>query len=267
MIRKLAWYFKIFIGYSAQYLKTKMSYRTDLFIYLASDILLQSMNLIFILVVFGHTSSVMGWSRSEMLFIYGFFLIPFGLYSGFFSHLFDVPEKYVLQGELDRVLMRPINPLFQVVMETMKLELVFGSIPGIFIMIYAAKTLDIHWSFWELPLSLVLITGAVLVYGGIYIILASLGFWFEGRMGLMPMVYNLSTYGRYPTNIYKGLVRFILTWILPFAFVGFYPSTILMHREEYYGYALLTPVIGIFFFVVANLVWTRGIRRYVSTGS
>lgn len=49
-------------------------------------------------------------------------------------------------------------------------------------------------------------------------------------------------------TVYRGAVRFMLTWILPFAFVGFFPSTILMKRYEYIGYALLTPVVGIVFF-------------------
>lgn len=67
------------------------------------------------------------------------FLIPFGFYSGFFNHLFDVPEKYILRGELDRVLLRPLNTLFQVVVETMNLELIFIALAGIIIMSTAGR--------------------------------------------------------------------------------------------------------------------------------
>lgn len=267
MLQRFLWYNEIFWGYSAQYIKTKMAYRADFYFYIISDFLLQSMNLIFILVVFGHIDQIKGWSREEMLFIYGFFMVPFALYSGFFNHLFDVPEKYVMQGEFDRILIRPVNSLFQVVMETMRLELLAGVMPAVAIMIYAGRELGLEWHWWDFPVFFLMVIGAALIYGGIYIILASLGFWFEGRMGLMPMVYNLSNYGRYPTNVYKGAVRFILTWILPFAFVGFYPATILMHREEYYSYACLTPVVGLVFFIAAYFVWSSGIKRYISTGS
>lgn len=267
MFRRFLWYCQIFLGYSAQYLKTKMAYRTDFLFYILSDFLLQSMNLIFILVVFRHVDQIRGWSREEMLFIYGFFMVPFGFYSGFFNHLFDVPEKYVMEGQLDRILVRPLNSLFQVIMETMNLELIAGIIPGLVIMGYAAASLKLQWYWWDIPLFLVMVLGATLIYAGIYVTLASLGFWFEGRMGLMPMVYNLSNYGRYPVNVYKGILRFILTWVLPFAFVGFYPSTILMRRREYYAYALLTPLVGLIFFTTAYFIWSRGIKRYLSTGS
>ena len=267
IVLRLFWYLNIFCRYASQYMKTKMAYRSDFFVYVVSDFLLQSVNLVFILVVFTRITNLNGWDRNQMLFIYGFFLVPFGFYSGFFNHLFDVPEKYVLQGEMDRVLIRPMNTLFQVIVETMNLELVLGVIPGVIIMLYTASAMHMHWQWQDLPLGILLVFGATLIYGGIYILLASMGFWFEGNMGLMPMIYNLSSYGRYPTSVYKGIVRFILTWVLPFAFVGFYPATILMHRWDYAYYAMLTPVIGVIFFTTGYLVWRRGIRRYVGTGT
>ncbi|PKM47311.1 MAG: ABC transporter permease [Firmicutes bacterium HGW-Firmicutes-8] len=257
----------IFFHYMAQYIKTKMAYRADFFIYVFSDLLQQSVNLVFILVIFTKVPAIKGWTRDQILFIYGFFLIPFGLYSGFLNHLFDVPEKYVLEGELDRVLLRPLNAWFQVVVETMNPELLIGTLTGIVIMVYSGNAMGLVPTWWDFPLTLVLVFGATMIYAGVYTFLASLGFWTEGNMGLMPMVYNLSNYGRYPMTIYRGPVRFILTWVLPFAFAGFYPAAILMHRYEYIGYALLTPVIGILSFVFAYRFWVAGIRRYRGTGS
>ncbi len=265
--QNLARHVTIFFYYLAQYLKTKMAYRADFFIYVLSDILQQGVNLIFILVVFSKVPSIQGWTREQVLFIYGFFLIPFGLYSGLFNHLFDVPEKYVLAGEMDRVLVRPLNSWYQVVVETMNPELLVSVPAGIIIMVYAGKAMNLGLTWWDIPLTLVLVFGATMIYAGVYTFLASLGFWTEGNIGLMPMVYNLSNYGRYPMTVYRGPVRFILTWVLPFAFVGFYPATLIMHRYEFIGYALLTPVIGLGCFTVAYTVWVAGVRRYRGTGS
>lgn len=68
----------------AQYIKTKLQYRTDLLVEFFSDLMSQAVNLIFILVVFGHTDLLHGWTRDEMIFIYGFFLVPFALFGAFF---------------------------------------------------------------------------------------------------------------------------------------------------------------------------------------
>lgn len=267
MMKQYKWYLELFGHYSAQYMKSKLVYRSDLLFYLASDFLLQVVNLIFILVLFRQVPSIVGWSKYELLFIYGFFTLPFSLYSGLFSRLFDVPDKYVLQGELDRILVRPVNSLFQIILESMNLELLLGVIPGLIIMVYSGYHLDLHWQWWHYPLLLVLAVGATLIYAGIYIFLASLGFFFEGTTALMPMVYNLSSYGRFPISVYKGMVKWILTWVLPFAFVGFYPATILLNKFIYWKMALLTPVMGIVVFGVGYLFWQRGVARYMGTGS
>ncbi len=265
--KKAVRYFMIFSHYLAQYMKTQMAYRADFMANVFSELFQQSINLIFIAVVFAKVPQIQGWSRDEIIFIYGFFLVPFGIYGGFLNHLFDVPEKYVLQGEFDRILIRPMNTWFQVVIETMKPELLMGSLTGFALMYYAGTSLGISPEWWDIPIAVGLVVGAALIYAGVYTFLASLGFWTEGNIGLMPMVYNLSHYGRYPMTIYRGLTRFLLTWVLPFAFVGFYPATLIMHRYEYLNYALLTPFIGIITFVIGYRVWTIGVKRYRGTGS
>lgn len=265
--KKTGRYVVIFIHYLSQYMKTQMSYRADFFANVFSELFQQSVNLIFIAVVFTRVPEIKGWTREEIIFIYGFFLVPFGIYGGFFNHLFDVPEKYVLEGEFDRILIRPLNTWFQVILETMKPELMVGSLTGFVLMYYSANSIGLSFNWWDLPVFTCLVFGAALVYAGVYTLLASLGFWTEGNVGLMPMVYNLSNYGRYPMTIYRGLTRFLLTWVLPFAFVGFYPATFLMDRYEFMNYAMLTPVVGVISFVIGYRVWSVGVKKYRGTGS
>lgn len=260
-------YLVIFFYYLAQYIKAKLEYRSDFVAHIFTDLLQQAVNLVFILVVFTKVPDIQGWTRHEVLFIYGFFLVPFGIYGGFLNHLFDVPEKYVLMGEFDRVLLRPLNSWFQVVVETMKPELLIGMVTGGLLMFYSGRALNLTVMWWDIPLFVVLVLGATLVYAGIYTALASLGFWTEGSIGLMPMVFNLSQYGRYPMDIFRGPVRFILTWILPFGFVGFFPAALIMHRYEYIWYGLLTPVVGLISFAFAYRMWMAGVNRYRGTGS
>ena len=89
-------YFSIFFQYIGQYMKTRLQYRTDMVVEIISDLLFQTVNLIFILVVFGHTQSLHGWSREEIIFIYGFFLVPFAIFSSFFN-IWDFNERYIVK--------------------------------------------------------------------------------------------------------------------------------------------------------------------------
>ncbi|WP_028399865.1 ABC transporter permease [Ectobacillus panaciterrae] len=259
-------YFQLFLQYASQYMKTKLQYRGDLVVGMFSDLLMQAVNLIFILVVFGHTQMLKGWLREEIIFIYGFFLVPFAIFSSFFN-IWDFNDRYIVKGEMDRILTRPIHSLFQIVLERMDLESLVGGITGIIIMAYAAAELHLSFHWYDLFLFIIMVMGGALVYGGIFVSLASIGFWSDARSSIMPLMYNIGNYGRYPINIYNGIIRFVLTWILPFAFVGVYPASYFLHRSEWYTYAFLTPVMGLLCFSIAVFIWNKGVKKYRGAGN
>lgn len=258
---------QVFIDYSVQYLKGKLAYRMDFFLEAFTEIFNHGANLLVILLLFNQVPLLKGYSKEQLIFIYGFFLIPYGIFSAFFGNLYQIPEKYILQGELDRVLIRPMNKLLQVIMETMTLEDLTSCLVGLILMYYTSIILHISWSLWDIPVIFILAIGASLIYGGLFIIIASTGFWIEGSLTIVPVLYNLSSYGRYPINIFKGFIRFVLTWIIPFAFVGFYPAAYFLKIEEYKIYSFLTPVIGGIFFLVGYITWVSGIKEYKGTGT
>ncbi|MFC3885340.1 ABC transporter permease [Bacillus songklensis] len=259
-------YLSMLVQYIAQYMKTRLQYRADMLVEVMTDLLSQGVNLIFILVVFGHTQFLNGWSREEIIFIYGFFLVPFALFAAFFN-IWDFNERYIVKGEMDRILTRPIHSLFQVILERMELESLFGAITGIVVMAYAASKLQLSFHWYDPFIFILFVVGGALVYAGIFVSIASIGFWSDARTSIMPTMYNIGNYGRYPVDIYNRVIRYVLTWILPFAFVGVYPSAYFLKRTEWYGYAFLTPVVGALFFLLSLFLWNTGVRRYRGAGN
>jgi ABC-2 type transport system permease protein len=259
-------YLSMFFQYTGQYMKTRLQYRSDMVVEVISDLLFQGVNLIFIIVVFGHTQFLNGWSRDEIIFIYGFFLVPFAIFGAFFN-IWDFNERYIVKGEMDRILTRPIHSLFQIILERMELESLFGVATGIVVMSYASFHLQLTFQWYDALIFIVMVLGGVFVYAGIFIMLASIGFWSDARTSIMPMMYNIGNYGRYPVDIYNKIIRFILTWILPFAFVGVYPAAYFLGKEEWYGYAFLTPVMGLIFISLAIILWNVGVTKYRGAGN
>jgi ABC-2 type transport system permease protein len=118
-------------------------------------------------------------------------------------------------------------------------------------------------SFWFL---LMVICGAV-IYLAVFLILTSVSFWFEDRVGIVPPVFNMLTFGRYPLTIYNVFVQFLLSWIIPFAFASFYPTTHFLGRRAFTPYFYLVPVVAASFFLLAVFLWNKGVANYSSTGS
>ncbi|WP_168121603.1 ABC-2 family transporter protein [Paenibacillus sp. HB172176] len=254
--------------YLMNYAKTKLTYRADFWIEVFSDLLFQGLNLIFIFVVFGHTQSLGGWSEAEVVFVYGFFMIPYGLFSTFFG-IWNFSDRYIVKGEMDRVLTRPAHSLFQVLLENVDPPSLVGSIVGAVIMASCWSQLGLPFHISDLFMLLLLVIGAVLVYGGLYTALSAISFYSDAPTGIVPLLYNIQNYGRYPVNIYNKLIRFTLTWVLPFAFVGVIPASYFLEKknDDISQLALFTPVMGIIVFSLGLALWNHGVKRYRGAGS
>lgn len=262
----MMFHIRLFFGYLVQYMKVRMEYRSDFLVQLVTDLLFQGVNLVFILVVFSHTTDLSGWSREEVIFIYGYFLVPYSIFSAFFN-LWDFNERYIIKGELDRVLTRPAHSLFQVILETMTPESLFGAVTGSIVMGWAGWKMQLELAWYDLFLFLLFVIGGAAIYAGIYILLTSISLFSDSKTDIQPIMYNVGNYGRYPVNIYNKVIQLVLTWILPFAFVGFYPASFLLHNEEWITFALLTPLMGALWLLAGIKVWDWGIRNYKGAGN
>lgn len=246
--------------------KARMAYRTDFFVQVGSDLLLQAVDIIFLLVLFTRVRALGGWTFEEALFIYGFFLIPFALFNATFAALSEVGARYIYRGELDRVLVRPLGSLLQIQLELLRPQALNGVLLGVAVILVASARLEFVWTWPHVLIAVLSVMGAWLVYGGVYIAIASVNFWTQDRVGLFPIAYNLITFGRYPMTIYPALVRFLLTFVLPYGFLAFYPAAGIM-RDEFSTLALLTPLVGLITFAVGLILWRFGLARYEGAGS
>ncbi len=263
----MAYYLAVGFRYMVQYLKGRLAYGADFWTGVFSDLVYQAANLLFLIVVFDHVPAVHGWRREEMLFVYGYFLLPYALFSATAANLWEFADRYVVRGEMDRVLTRPLPALFQVLLETFEPEALLGLLTGAGLMLWCGSRLDVAWRWWDGPALLALVAGSTMIYFGIYVALASVAFWADGRTGLIPLMWNLNSYGRYPVEVYPGVLRLLLTWVLPLAFAGFYPAAYLLRHGAWRAYALLTPFVGATVFALGLLCWRAGITRYRGAGS
>lgn len=261
------WQTKIFGAYFAQFLKMRLAYRMDFIV----DTLAVSFSLVIQLsvlsVLFSKIRSLDGWSFEQVLFIYGFSLLPLGMFNLISVNFYGFADKYIIGGKFDRVLLRPVNTLLQVIFESFNVSGLNEIILGLAVMIYAGMKLQLTVGVVDILALLVLAPAAALVYTGVFLGITAVSFWHEDKMGLAPPVYNIIRFSRYPMSIYSLPVRVFLTFVLPFAWVAFYPATWFIGGTEFPWLALLTVPVGVIVFAGAVLIWHRGAANYTSTGS
>ncbi len=257
----------LFFDYFTQYAKVRVSYRGDFFISLGTSFAATIFGLGFVIILFQKATQLAGWRFEEVMFLYGFSLIPYGIFNIVSLNLYDFGNNFIIEGKFDRVLLRPVSSLFQVLFETFRIESLQEVATGIFCLWWASKRLGLAWGPGKFAMLFFFGTCAAIIYISIFLLLTTVCFWFEDRIGVHPPIWNVIAFGRYPLSIYSGVVQFFLCWIIPFGLASFYPSVRMLGRTVHPEYAPLVPVVALAFLTLAISLWNIGTRHYASTGS
>ena len=259
--------------YLVQYLKVRLAYRWDFLAELAGEVVGTAAGLAFLVGVFGGAgvAAIGAWPRDDVVFIYGFSMIAYGIFEAFAESLWRFSDQYLIEGRFDQVLLRPCSPLLQVLLTGFNPMAATEMAAGMALMGWAGGRLGLSWGIGQFAGAafLALCGGVILV--ALFLTLTSLGFWFEDRLGVQAPVYNCIVFGRYPIEVFHPVVRFLLRWVIPFAFIGYYPAGLFIEggrwSEGTRMLALGTPLVALACVLMASLMWRAGIRRYHSTGT
>ena len=255
---------RIFI---AQYLKKLMEYKVDFIVGAVGFLLSQALEILFIGIIFSQIPDLAGWTFNEILFIYGFSLIPKAIDHMFFDNLWMVGYHIVRKGEFDKYLTRPINSLFYVTVEKFQIDAFGELIIEIILITYSLIQIGANIVWYRVLVLLLLVPFAVLIYTAIKIITSAISFWTKQSGHITHMFYMSSDFSKYPVTIYNNFIKVVITFIIPFAFTAYYPASYFLRGENGLFCVLGTILISSLLFVVSILVWNRGVKKYESAGS
>jgi ABC-2 type transport system permease protein len=259
-LRLLAMYF-------LQYAKARLEYRADFFSSVLASFLGTAAAFSFLLILFSRVPPLKDWKFEELVFLYGFSLVPFGIFNVLSWNLYFFPDRYLIEGRFDRVLLRPVSSVFQVLFESFRLESLQETVVGIAAVAWASRRLGLAWDAFDVLLFAVWALCGAAIYLAIFVALTATSFWIEDRIGISPPVFNLMQFGRYPLTIYDAWVRFSLSFVIPFAFASFYPTARFLRRTEFSTEFWAVPIVAAVTLTLALSLWRAGVKRYHSTGS
>jgi ABC-2 type transport system permease protein len=206
-----------------------------------------------------------------MVFLYALGLLARGIYTTFFFPILRIPHQ-VRTGNFDRYLIRPLNPLFQILLQGSFTSL-NDMIVGVVVFTQAVRMVEIAWSVPLAAFMVAVVIGGGLIQAAVSLLVASASFWVIKVSGLTWTVQQVQNeLIRYPASIYGRSVQLVLTIALPVAFTNYYPATTIMGKADgsllpAQQLGLLTPLVGIVWFALAYAWWKKGVSRYQGTGS
>lgn len=260
-------YFRLHRIFIAQYLKRLMEYKTDFLLGAFGMLFAQGFQILFIGIIFSGIPRLKGWSFEEVLFIYGFSLIAKSIDHLFFDNLWLVGYRIVRKGDFDKYLTRPINTLYHVIVENFCVDAFGEMLTCVLLLGYAIPQLGLPFRWYTIPLLIVVVIFATMIYTSLKIMTSAISFWTKASGHITHMLYMTNDFGKYPITIYNKAVQTVITYVIPFAFTAYYPASYFLTGEDGLFRIGGTVVAGTVLFALALFVWKKGLGAYESAGS
>lgn len=257
----------VYWHYFKQYWKSRLVYKTDFILGFTAQAISLGMSLAFLTLIFTQVENINGWTFNEMLLLAGIGGFIMNLHHIFLFNVYNLGEEFVVKGKLDRLLLRPLNPLFQVYAGDVSDNNISKFIANIALIIYAASQLSLSIGLWEIFYAIAAIISGVLVFAGIFLIFATTGFWTGKSQSAMWLVFQISDFRKYPYTIYQLPIQALLTTLIPLAFASFFPATFFLEKPGWTNWQIISIFAGPAFYFIAYKFWLYGLSNYSSTGS
>lgn len=265
--KKIHRIFKLHRIFIKQDLKRLMEYKIDFTTGALGLLLAQAFNLFFLSIIFSQIPSLNGWGFEQIMFIYGFALLPKAIDHLFTDNLWAIGHFTIRKGDFDRYLTRPVSTLFAVTVEKFQVD-AFGELfVGILLLSVSIPNVKLNVSAFNILLFIVSVFFATFIYTGIKLITASIAFWTKRSGNITYMFYMVNEFSKYPTTIYNRAVKAIVTYIIPFAFTAFFPASYFITGGNPWYNIGGTVIAAVVLMTAGVIVWNKGVSAYESAGS
>jgi len=225
------------------------------------DIALSSLGLIFMYALFSNINSIAGWDRGACLWLWGLAEVSSGMAQCLFAGIVSSNREYLLNGKLDRLLLRPINPLFQIIGERLSLAGLPLAIMGLLMMILGQ--VEHPLGAISLLMMCTAILGGIALMGALLIAMSAIGFIAHHTGTMSGLLIQAISFSRYPMGIFPTPLRWAL---FPMALLSYLPVGSILKYDGLHSWGVLQPLIAMCCLLISYQWWMLLSQHYRSTG-
>lgn len=256
---------------SALNLRARLQYRSDFILWFLQGVTYQVLGLTFVWAVLARFHVVRGWTTDQVLFMYGLRLLAHSLYLPLFWNITTIPQM-VRQGNFDRVLLRPINALVQVLLQGFSANSMGDLLVSFTLLGIAQRALHIRWTPATICFLTLVVVGGALLEAGLQLAISALSLRFIATGQLNNWADEVvNSFANYPVTIFGTTLQYLFTFIMPIAFLSCFPSAVFLNKTWSVpftpAFAYGAPVAGWLVFGAAYALWSYGLRFYQGTGT
>lgn len=256
---------KLYFNALKMHLMSELQYKGSFIMSIISQILTFFSYYFVILSLFTKFDNIKGFNLYEVLLCFS--IIQFGFaFNEVFARGIDKFDNLIIDGRFDQILLRPKNIILQVLITESDFVKIARVIQALIIMVIALTNLNIKITPIKIITLILMFISAIAIFFGLFLLSAS--YCFITIQGLE--VRNVFTDGgksmaQYPIGIFNKSFIFIFTFIIPYAFVNYYPLLFFLGKSDNILYAF-SPLIVFIYLIPCFILFNLGVKKYSSVG-
>ncbi len=260
--KRYAW---LYLQYQVRNIRSLAQYRADFFLMVFFTLFSQGCSLALVGIIYSNIPAVRGWSVWEVVLLYGFLLFSEGCINFFFQGAWKVANM-IRESDVDRFLVRPVPVGLQLLTAKIDFEGFNKMVIASVLLVFGFGRCTIQWSLAKAALIFLFLLQACLIRLCMVWIASCMSFWMEnGRNSLNYFVICLGEMAKYPLVIYPKALRLVFGYLIPYAFVSYYPVGYLLGKSGMAKGAACMPAVCIGLLWLSHRVLQCGLKRYESS--
>jgi len=259
-------YLRLYLNFLRFSFGRALEFRFDFTLKIIMDCGYYAMHLSIYKILYQNTQSLAGWREDQALvFISSVLLIDAIQMTIFASNMWMVPVL-INRGDLDVYLTRPVSTLFFVSLRDFAANSFVNLLIALGIFGYTLTQLQTPFTTLELLGYLGLVVNGLLLWFALQMIFLIPVFWTQSSKGFQDIFFSMGLAMERPDLIYRGALRVLFTFVLPFGAIASMPARWFFGPETPY---LLPHVIGltVVFWGIMLWLWNQGLKAYSSASS
>jgi ABC-2 type transport system permease protein len=251
------------------WVRSSLAYPLSFWTLILGSALITALDFVGLGLMFHSIPALGGFSLREIALLYGASGIGIGVADLLIGSVEQV-GLHVRTGTLDAMLTRPVPLLVQVCADRFAVRRLGRITQAVVVFGYGAWSVD--WTPARVAVAAVMVVSACAIFFALFVAFSCIQFWtVDSTEFANAFTYGGNTMTQYPMTIFPREVLKGLTFVVPLAFVNWYPCLYLLGRSDPFGmpswFSGLSPVVALLALAVSGLVWRSGVRHYTSTGS
>lgn len=259
-------YLKLTMSFFKASFMADIEYRTNITIRVVTDMIWYVLMWSVFKTIFLYTPTLSGWQENEIQLFLGTLYLADSLFMIFFSENLDRFAERVKKGEIDLVLVKPVQSQFFLSLKKISTSYVlnFFLLLGFFFF-QLIKHPELHQSNKIWFLAILIPCGTILIYST-RMLFATTSLIFVNTESLNYLWFNFYRLGTRPHTIYNRTLQLILMTIFPSAFFASVPALAALNKINA-AYILITIFITGLYLYLTHLYWNFALKNYASASS